>query len=136
MYDPAGALTPAPQLYFHSSLPLAASKALNQPLASPLKTRSPAVARTPPISGCGVLTLHATLPVSRLTATSLPHCSSLGMVLNAPPSHSLPPGVRHFLDVIRHRLVQIRRIGQGQLGIHPHRRPFDAPIPPLPHPRP
>src|SRR5947208_3517080 len=93
MYDTAGALTPAPQLYFHSSLPFLASNALNQPLASPLNTRSPAVASTPPISGCGVFTPQATLPVSRLTATSRPHCSSAGMVLNAPPSHSLlPPG--------------------------------------------
>src|SRR5213592_4544661 len=90
MYDTAGALTPAPQLYFHNSLPLLASKALNQPLASPLNTRLPAVASVPPISGCGVLTLQPTLPVSRFTATNLPDCSSPGMVLNAPPSHSLP----------------------------------------------
>src|SRR3954468_16983849 len=92
MYDTAGALTPAPQLYFHSSLPVFESKALNHPFASPLKTRPPAVARTPPISGCGVLCFQATLPVSRFTATSCPHCSSLGITLNAPPSHSLPPG--------------------------------------------
>src|SRR5580765_3719797 len=92
MYDTAGAFTPAPQLYFHNSLPLAASNALNQPFASPLNTRLPAVASTPPISGCGVFTPHATLPVSRFTATSRPHCSSPGMVLNAPPSQSLPPG--------------------------------------------
>src|SRR4029077_15056832 len=91
MYETAGALTPAPQLYFHSSLPVLASKALNQPFASPLNTRS-LVASTPPINGCGVLTVQATLPVSRLTATSRPDCSSLGMVLNAPPSQSLPPG--------------------------------------------
>src|SRR5262249_21401532 len=92
MYDTAGALTPAPALYFHSSLPVLASNALNQPFASPLKTMSPAVASTPPISGCGVFAPHATLPVSILTATSRPHCSSVGIVLNAPPNHSLPPG--------------------------------------------
>src|SRR5206468_12989511 len=90
--ETAGALTAAPQLYFQSSLPVLASNALNRPLASPLKTTSPAVASTPPISGCGVLTPHATLPVSRLTATRRPHCSSAGIVLNAPPSQSFPPG--------------------------------------------
>src|SRR5690348_7700690 len=92
MYDTAGALTPEPQLNFHSSLPVFASNALNQPFASPLKTRFPAVASTPPMSGCGVLCFHAILPVSRFTATSCPHCSSVGIVLNAPPSQSLPPG--------------------------------------------
>src|SRR5213592_8780 len=88
IYDTAGAFTPAPQLYFHSSLPVAASNALNQPFASPLKTRFPAVASTPPISGCGVFAPQATLPVSRLTATRRPDCASLGIVLNAPPSQS------------------------------------------------
>src|SRR5437762_3058628 len=92
MYDTAGALTPAPALKRHSSLPLAASNALNQPLASPLNTRLPAVARTPPISGWSVLTPHATLPVSTLTATRRPHCCSVGIVLKAPPSQSLPLG--------------------------------------------
>src|ERR1700687_5153545 len=92
MYDTAGALTPAPQLNFHSSLPVLESNALNHPLASPLNMRPPAVASTPPISGCGGLWLQATLPVLRLTATKLPHCSSEGMVLKAPPSQSLPPG--------------------------------------------
>src|SRR5437899_11550348 len=92
MYETAGALTPAPQLCFHSSLPVLASYALNHPFASPCNTRSPAVARTPPIRGSGVFTFHVTFPVSRLTATSCPHCCSLGIVLNAPPSHSLPPG--------------------------------------------
>src|SRR6478609_6567778 len=93
MYATPGELTPAPQLNFHSSLPVRASYALYQPFASPLNTMSPAVASTPPISGCGVLCFHMTLPLSRLTATSCPHCSSVGIVLNAPPSHSLlPPG--------------------------------------------
>src|SRR4051812_25364972 len=92
MYETAGALTPAPALKRHSSLPLEASNALNQPLASPLKTRLPAVASTPPMSGWSVLTPQATLPVSTFTATRRPHCCSLGIVLNAPPSHSLPLG--------------------------------------------
>ena len=65
------------------------------PLPSPLNTRSPAVASTPPISGCSVSTFQAILPVSTFTAASRPHCFSLGMTLNAPPSHSLPPG---YLD--------------------------------------
>src|SRR3989475_6437675 len=38
------ALTPAPQKNCHSTLPVLASYALNQPLPSPVKTRPPAVA--------------------------------------------------------------------------------------------
>ena len=94
-------------LELHSFLPVFASSALNQPLPSPLKTRPPAVASTPPISGCSVSCFHATLPVSRLTADSRPHCFSLGITLNAPPSHSLPPGILRRLDVVGHRLVQV-----------------------------
>src|SRR6185369_11365302 len=92
MYETAGALTPAPHWYSQSFLPVFASKARKRPLPSPLKTRSPAVASTPPISGCSVSNFHATLPVSRLTADRRPHCFSLGITLNAPPSQSLPPG--------------------------------------------
>jgi hypothetical protein len=33
MYDTPGELTPAPQLYFHSSLPVRASYSLYQPFA-------------------------------------------------------------------------------------------------------
>ena len=50
---------------------------------------------TPPISGCSVSNFHAILPVSMLTAAKRPHCFSPGTTLNAPPSHSLPPG---YLD--------------------------------------
>jgi hypothetical protein len=51
------------------------------------------VASPPPISGCAVSCFHANLPVSTLTAATRPHCFSLGMTLNAPPSQSFePPG--------------------------------------------
>src|SRR5262249_54982153 len=92
MYDVGGEFTPAPHWNDHSFLPLAASYALKFPLPSPVNTRLPAVASAPPIKGCWVSAFQASLPVSRLTAASLPHCFSLGMTLNAPPSHSLPPG--------------------------------------------
>src|SRR5215471_15890107 len=49
LYETAGALTPAPHWYSQSFLPVFASKARNRPLPSPLKTRPPAVASTPPI---------------------------------------------------------------------------------------
>src|SRR5207247_3685946 len=41
------ALTPAPHWNCHSTLPVLASYALNQPLPSPVKTRPPAVAVAP-----------------------------------------------------------------------------------------
>src|SRR6266702_868721 len=93
MYDTAGALTPAPHWNSQSFLPVAESNARNRPLPSPLNTRPPAVASTPPMSGCSVLKSHAILPVSTFTADSLPDCCSDAITLNAPPRHSLlPPG--------------------------------------------
>src|SRR5215475_6995768 len=87
------AFAPAPQLKLQSRLPLFASSALKLPLPSPKKNKLPAVASPPPISGCSVSCFHATLPVSTFTAATRPHCFSLGMTLNAPPSQSFePPG--------------------------------------------
>src|SRR5437016_4248572 len=65
------ALTPAPHWNCHSTLPVLASYALNQPLPSPVKTRPPAVAVAPPIMGCSVFTCHTFFPVARSIAVTL-----------------------------------------------------------------
>src|SRR5258708_8911281 len=89
MYDTGGALTPAPAWYCHSTLPVAASSALKNPVPSPKNTRPPAVASAPPIRGCSVSYFHATLPASALTAESRPHRLSLALPFNPPASPSL-----------------------------------------------
>src|SRR5262245_64581178 len=93
VYDTGIALAPAPQLNVHSRLPVLLSSALKLPLPSPKKYNPPAVASPPPISGCSVSYFQATLPLSTSTAATRPHCFSLGITLNAPPSQSFaPPG--------------------------------------------
>ncbi len=67
------ALAPAPQLNFHSTVPVLASYALNQPLPSPVNTRPPAVAVAPPIIGSSVLTVQAIFPVFKSIALTLPY---------------------------------------------------------------
>ena len=92
MYVTGGAFAPAPHWNDHKTLPVLASYALNRPLPSPAKTRSPAVALMPPIIGWSVFACQAIFPVLMSTAVTLPDCGSVGMVLKAPPSQSFPSG--------------------------------------------
>src|ERR1051325_968349 len=82
------AFTPAPHWNCHSTVVVFASYPLTRPFPSPVNTRPPAVAVTPPIIGCSVFTCQAILPVARFTAETLPHWASPGMATNALPSHS------------------------------------------------
>src|SRR6266851_4752695 len=73
-YVTGGAFTPAPQLNCQSRAPVRVWKALKSPLPSPTNTRSPAVASTPPTSGCAVVTCQAIFPRARVSmALSVPH---------------------------------------------------------------
>src|SRR5262245_29756256 len=93
VYDTGIAFAPAPHWKLHRSFPVFESSALNRPFPSPKKKSPPPVASPPPINGCWVSYFHATLPLSTFTAATRPHCFSLGITLNAPPSQSFePPG--------------------------------------------
>src|ERR1700722_15953456 len=88
-----GAFTPAPRLQRQTRSPDFALKASNQPLPSPMNTRFPAVARAPPINGCGALYCQAILPVSTSSATNGPSwIEPLATFENALPSR-IRPGV-------------------------------------------
>ena len=94
------------------------------------------MASTPPISGCGVFALPRDLAGVEVDGDeTAPLLLARDRLERAAEPQLVPPGYGGFLDVIGHRLVQVRRIGHVQLRIDRHRRPFDAAVRARQHPR-
>ena len=123
-----GALTPAPVWNCQSTLPLAVSYALNQPLASPVKTRPPAVDENAADHRLRRLDLPDDLPGVVVDRSDIAE-SRLSRDFRegaAEPQFSIRIGC--VGDGIGHRLMQVNRESHVVIRIGRDRRPFDASV--------